>query len=454
MASIRKRGRSYTITAYLGYDADHRQRRKTTTYHPPNGMSGKRAEKLAYAYAVDWENEVRGYVGLDENRTFEDLMNWYYDTVAPMVLKPNVLEACRMELQNHIIPYLGPVKLKKITPIVLDEIMKQLLKKGNLNQSYILKKKSVFQNVCRKEFCETAGIGKSCLYSALKGKAIRKENAEKIAAGMDIPFHEIFDNASKNSGLSHASVNKIMQNVSAVFTVAVKKEIMRRNPCSLVTMPRPDLSDRKYLDRNQCFRFLKMLHGSENAQWEAIFNLLLSTGIRSGELRALHWEDINTEKGELTVRHTLVRYNGQYVRQPPKTKTAERILYFPEPVGRLLIRHREEQERKKQAEAGWKEPDAVFTNKRGDYLLGSALNNELKKILRKGDLPEMHIHSLRHTYASLMINADVPARIVADTLGHAHTGTTLDIYSHVFASSEKRAMQTIQELLYPETERV
>ena len=78
------------------------------------------------------------------------------------------------------------VKLKKITPVVLDEIMKQLLKKGNLNQSCILKKKSVFQNVCRKEFCETAGIGKSCLYAALKGKAIRKENAEKIAAGVNI----------------------------------------------------------------------------------------------------------------------------------------------------------------------------------------------------------------------------------------------------------------------------
>ena len=61
------------------------------------------------------------------------------------------------------------------------------------------------------------------------------------------------------------------------------------------------------------------------------------------------------------------------------------------------------------------------------------------------------MHSLRHTYASLLINAEVPARIVADMLGHARTGTTLDIYSHVFASSEKKAMMAIEKLLYAES---
>ena len=451
MASVRKRGRSYTITAYMGYDADHRQRRKTTTWHPPAGASEKRAEKLALAYAVTWENEIRGYVGLNENRTFKELMDWYYDTIAPMTLKPNVCAAYRRELENHIVPYLGPVRLKNITPVVLDEIMKRLLQSGNLNRSCVLKKKSALQGVNRERFCQENDLGTTCLYAALKGKAVRKENAQKIADALGLPLDDIFTNASKSSGLTPSSVNKIMQNVSAVFTAAVKKEIIRRNPCSFVSMPRAKAGERKYLDRNQCRRFLQAVQEKEDIQWEALFNLMLATGMRSGEIRALHWADIDTERRELDVRYTLVRFEGRYVRQTPKTRAGERKLCYPEYVGKLLQKHRKEQEERKKAHKDWQVPDAVFTNGRGDYLLGNALNAELKKILKEYALPDIHVHSLRHTYASLLINAEVPARIVADMLGHARTGTTLDIYSHVFASSEKKAMMAIEKLLYAES---
>lgn len=91
MASIRKRGDTYTITAYMGYDENGKQRKKTTTFKPPAGVTAGKAEKLAKAYAATWEEKIRGYVALDENRTFSELAEWYYSTVAPQTLKPNVL---------------------------------------------------------------------------------------------------------------------------------------------------------------------------------------------------------------------------------------------------------------------------------------------------------------------------------------------------------------------------
>lgn len=70
MASIRKRGDTFTITAYMGYDEQGKQRKKTTTYRPPDGVTPGKAEKLAQAFAANWEEKIRGYVALDENRTF------------------------------------------------------------------------------------------------------------------------------------------------------------------------------------------------------------------------------------------------------------------------------------------------------------------------------------------------------------------------------------------------
>ena len=68
--------------------------------------------------------------------------------------------------------------------------------------------------------------------------------------------------------------------------------------------------------------------------------------------------------------------------------------------------------------------------------------------MKNTDLPPIHLHSLRHTYASLLINADVAARVVADRLGHASTSTTLNIYSHVFEASAVKAMQAIEVALF------
>lgn len=82
MASIRKRGNSFTITAYMGYDEQGRQCKKTTTFTPPEGVTPGKAEKLAKAYAATWEEKIKGYVALDENRTLSELADWYYSTVA------------------------------------------------------------------------------------------------------------------------------------------------------------------------------------------------------------------------------------------------------------------------------------------------------------------------------------------------------------------------------------
>ena len=452
MASIRKRGDTFTITAYMGYDEQGRQRKKTTTYRPPDGVTPGKAEKLAKQYAVVWEEKIRGYVALDENRTLSELAEWYYSTVAPSVLKAKTLENYKGEIERHVLPYIGREKLKNISPPMLDRLFSDLQKGGNLETHYRLKDKTLFDGIKRETFYEKAGVSRSILFHVLSGKTTRRDNAEKIAAALDMKLEQAFDDVG-GKGLTGATVNKIKLNLSAIFTAAVKKEIMRRNPCKLATPPKVDTKPAEYLDEKQCHIFLQALHEQDDFQLEVICNVLLATGMRSGELCALHWEDINLETGLLYIQHTLVRMHGGFHRDTPKTSGSERRIVLPQYIIDLLQQHKKRQavERFK-AGTAWKVPDAVFTNGAGNYLIGANISVRIKKICKQSGLPDIHLHSLRHTHASLLINSNVTARVIADRLGHSTTKTTLDTYSHVFAESEAKAMQAIDMALFRKAE--
>lgn len=450
MASIRKRGDTFTITAYMGYDEQGRQRKKTTTYRPPDGVTAGKAEKLAKQYAAVWEEKIRGYVALDENRTFIELAEWYYSTVAPSVLKEKTLQNYRKTIYDHVVPRLGREKLKNITPPMLDILFADLQKNGCMFESYRLKDKALLDGVNRERLAEKSGVSRAAIYDVLAGQTVRRGNAEKIAAGLEMPFDSVFDDMTEKRGLSGASTNKIKLNLSAIFTAAVKKEIMRRNPCKLATPPKVDTKPAAFMDEQQCRIFLDYLRKQPDFQLEVMFNLFLATGIRAGELCALHWDDLNLDTGLLYIRHTLVRLNGEYRRDTPKTSGSERRIVLPQYIVDLLKEHKRRQTLERfKAGAAWQAPDAVFTNNSGGYNISGNLNNKLKRICRNAGLPpDIHLHSLRHTHASLLINSNVTAKVIADRLGHSTTKTTLDTYSHVFAESEVKAMQAIDMALF------
>ena len=416
MASIRKRGETFTITAYMGYDEQGKQRKKTTTYRPPDGVTAGKAEKLARAFAATWEEKIRGYVALDENRTFAELAEWYYSTVAPQTLKPNVLVNYRKGINDHILPVIGREKLKNITPPMLDSLFAELQRSGNMEQHFRLKDKALFDSVKRDDFAEKSGINRTTIYTLLQGETVSRATAEKVAAALGMRVDKAFDDMTEKRGLSGASTNKLKLNLSAIFTAAVKKEIMRRNPCKLVTPPKVDTAPAAYLNEQQCHELLDLLSQQPDFQFEVIINLFIASGIRAGELSALYWDDINLETGMMFIRHTLVKVGAEYVRQEPKTIDSTRRIILPEYIIGLLKKHKALQtEQRFKLGTAWKDKNLVFTNLSGGFYLGTNMNNKLKRIIAGSDLPQdLHLHSMRHTHASLLINSDVAARVIAD----------------------------------------
>ena len=87
----------------------------------------------------------------------------------------------------------------------------------------------------------------------------------------------------------------------------------------------------------------------------------------------------------------------------------------------------------------------MFTAEDGAPVFPDSIMQWFSKFVKRTGLPKVTVHSLRHTYASLMIADGVPLVVVSSQLGHAQPSTTANIYAHVIASAEARAAQTFDK---------
>ncbi|MHB9130370.1 MAG: tyrosine-type recombinase/integrase [Armatimonadota bacterium] len=89
----------------------------------------------------------------------------------------------------------------------------------------------------------------------------------------------------------------------------------------------------------------------------------------------------------------------------------------------------------------------MFTQTHGVWMRADEVTKQFRKFLKRHHLPLIPFHGLRHTAATLLIAQGLPARTVANVLGHTQTSTTLNIYSHVLESSARRAADIMDEML-------
>lgn len=474
MASIRKRGETFTITAYMGYDANGKQIKKTTTFHPPDGVTAGKAEKLARQYAATWEDKIKGYTALDENRTFAELAEWYYKSVAPLKLKPNVLIDNQSMINTYVMPTLARKKLKDITPAMLDALFADMMANGRTKDTYTLKDgvtipKGNKKGVSISSISRDTGLSRHTVQRLSDGRPIEKDNAEKIAACLGVEFNDMFVSNITDRALTESSVSRVRRCLSAIFTEAVRKEIMRRNPVSkTVPLSKKASKPVQYLNEQQAFALVDALEKQDDFQFKVMMNTLLYTGMRGGELCGLQWQDIDFERGLIFIRHTLsyVRnvgqprgqhkkdeYTSRYELQAPKTDAGERFIVMPSPLPPLLKEQKERQAAFLQ-EKGFSNPNnMVFLSVNGNYYGEQHLNAKFKKLARQLGFPDdIHLHCVRHTTASLLINSGVPSKVIADQLGHASSSITENIYAHIFEESKAKAAQALEISLRPATQ--
>ena len=226
--------------------------------------------------------------------------------------------------------------------------------------------------------------------------------------------------------LSPKTVENHLRLIRAVFNAAVEDQLISLSPVRKIS--RQPVSRVKVVPLSVAQ--IDALVTATPDRYRAMVITAVGSGLRQGELLGLRADDVDLERGLVHVRHQLVSVPGVPAHLgPPKTDASLRTVPVPGFVSAALARHQEA------FPAG---PFGVlFTNKRLDVVNRQSLHRSFRYALRTAGLPlTVTFHQLRHTYASLLIEAGESVTVVAARLGHKNATETLQTYSHLWPSSE------------------
>ncbi|WP_455717395.1 tyrosine-type recombinase/integrase, partial [Anaerosporobacter sp.] len=425
MASIEKRGKSYTITVSNGYDIHGKKLREKTTFTPDPNMTSKQQQKALEAFVFEFEQRVKnGKLLSGDKLTLKEYSErWLEEYAKTNLTQVSYRNYCDI-LKLRILPALGHIKLTSLKPLHLQGFYNNLLEDG-----------------------------------------VRIDG--------------------KPGGYSPATIKKDHVVLSSMLSTAVQWQLIESNPCDRVTVPKAKAtSDNiKYFTFEQTQSFLNALnmyysttykthkrkgpqHEEYNVseytesrniplQFKVLFNIALFGGLRRGEIVALTWDDIDFDTNSIRINKSSSHIDRQVITKDPKTATSNRTIKIPDFVMQLIKDWKIEQN-KYQLSIGdqWNGTNHIFIQTDGRQMYPSTPTATFKKILtqynntvenEKDKLPMITLHGLRHTSATLLIAENVDVKTVSSRLGHAQTSTTMDIYAHALKQMDEKASNALED---------
>ncbi len=269
--------------------------------------------------------------------------------------------------------------------------------------------------------------------------------------------------SDKSTTLSQTTLEHHHAVVSGALKWAIKKDLLVRNVAQLVdncpSAPKGNESvKRQCWTGGEARQFLKAAK-TFGPQPAAFYALALDSGCRKGELCGLRWDNTDLKAGKIAIVEQLIKPGRKPLFGPPKTGRDRTIHVGPATV-QLLRKHRKLQaETKLRNRKHYHDRGLVFAKEWSDLhrahdTIGDPLpmNNlgqrEFKAIIKKADVRPITFHGMRHTCATLLLDARVPVKVVSERLGHKRVETTMDIYMHVLPDMQEDAAGKLGSILF------
>lgn len=425
MASIQKRGKTYRISVSNGRKPDGTQIIETTTFRPDPDKTEKQNQKALEIFALEFEQKVKSGKYLDgEKLTFQAFHEIWLRDYAEQNLDATTIATYKRLLSVHILPVIGHLKLAKVQP-------------NHLNK----------------------------LYYTLS--------------------HERKD--GRVGGYAPKTIKHIHNIISVIYSTAMKWNVVLDNPCDRVDIPKqtPARDRIKYFNIEQTERFIALLdkdyittysahdrvddtgkayHVAEYnetrklpTQFKLFYLLAIYGGMRRGEILALEWSDLNFVQHSVSITKSTTIVDGKPLTKGPKTRSSIRVVSVPAFIMELAKEWKTEQLRYRMAIGSqWAGENHIFIQWNGKQMHPDTPYKTFKRIIKRYNetvkneadkLPDIPLHGLRHTSATLLISQNVDVRTVSGRLGHAQTSTTMDIYSHALKEMDEKAADALDQLL-------
>ena len=340
----------------------------------------------------------------------EYMVDHWLPSVAGSV-RASSLIAYRGHVERYIVPALGDVPLRKLTPTAINAFHSQL------------------RNAPRKPRRSAKGTQPQD----------DAESAEKaVQDAMAKPLSE--------STRRHIHVTLV-----SALSAAVSQGLIAVNPASRAAAPQG--RSKAEMHTWTASQLRSFLTAERDDRLFTLWRLLAVTGMRRGEALGLRWSDVDLTGGRVSIQRTRVVAGAAVLEQPPKTSKGRRAVTIDAATVAALRAWKKRQAAERLAwgaawlgsdppSAGW-----VFTRENGEPPHPLAITRCFAEAVARSGSPKIRLHDLRHTSATLALAAGLHPKVVQERLGHATIAQTIDTYSHTTAALHEGAAAELAAIM-------
>lgn len=289
------------------------------------------------------------------------------------------------------------------------------------------------------------------------GNLIKKYIGDYLIEQLTAPFIQTeLINKLKDNGYSYSSIHKVYVLLNECLQYAVDTDKIPKNPCRLVKQPPKKMFDKKeirWFSEDEINIFKKQAvsqykNGKNKYTYGLPICLVIYTGLRCGELAALKWSDIDFENKTISIRKNIITtydYEDNQIKSPKialqeSTKTSE---------GRKIPLIKSAENILNSIKSQYNEVglDNFVINNSNKMIAVYTLSDSYTNIATAAGIENpLGIHTLRHTFASLLIKKGVDIKIVSEILGHKDVSFTYNIYVHILEEQKVQAMNLLDDI--------
>lgn len=453
-----KKGVSYKIQVAIKDAGLGKMITKSTTWKPQKGMTEKEIDTACMVFAESFEKQV-----IDSFKTAEDdkgNVNITFRALAEKWLARSTkkyggsYEGSASLSLEVILPMIGGYKVKDITASIVQAVFDRIdkLKK---KVEIIYPKKHIKEILARKNITfvwlrNNSELNHASISLVYNGKRVGRKFADMFANVCGMPIDRLFDIEEREEDYAFCTLKRHKVVIYNVLAYAVRLCIVERNFASreYVDMGRDEPREIKCMDEDDIPKFFNALMQVDNIQWRVAVLTTLMTGMRRGEVCGLNWEDVDLEKGRISIKRSYSESPRHgVVLKEPKTKKSKRTLSIPDILVKALSEYKEWYDEQRELWGDrWVESGSVFIQRHGERVHPANIKMWVSKTCKLAGIGHFSVHSLRHTNITLQLMAGVPVVTVSGRAGHSRTSTTTDTYAYYIQSSDKSAAQTINSI--------
>ena len=265
-----------------------------------------------------------------------------------------------------------------------------------------------------------------------------------------LAIQKFYNSLYEKSPLSDKPLSaKSIKNIHIIFNAALKRavllDLLKKNPAQNIELQKCKRYQPTIYDTDELNQLFTVLKGTD---LECPITILVTMGLRRGELLALSWNKIDFNSGTITIDSSTTKADTETITKSPKTESSIRKIDAPTMLMEMLKRERTHYlERKMKYGKDFHDFNLVVSQPNGEPFKPDSFTQKFKRFLKQHGLKHLRVHDLRHENATLMLKAGVNPKVAQKRLGHAHYSTTMDIYSHVLDEVERDAVNLLESSL-------